>query len=402
MNIKTPIIATFHPQAWVNDNAISVDPEGPTEWDVTDIVMAMGREKALAMKDDDYNTDDLRTAENTPQWIKDWSGPFYIKVEESIRAALADVATHSAGAMNDRELATVLAALRVYQRGGAPLLTKDLWNVATNNDAFLPMTPEEIDSLCERLNCGDAATAPYLYVGHYSHKHGDVYEVYATEEDAQAARREIALENWDNLIGEDRPEDQHELVETYWEKASERHGDGFYIDKCRAPNSAKFGPIAVIMEGGICQGVISDDGRLQRVEYLTIDYDQEGADLDEVVPVPQGDGSEEQNAVIGGGEIGRPGIDLKETFRRVDKGLSIATGDTGRAEGDTEEEEKQVRAAGWILDFDHWWTRQKRDGDPAFPPGGRVEIGCDTGKNVYLRQAAYAIAYDKGEIAQEA
>mgnify|MGYP001597314909 CR=1 FL=1 len=54
------IIAEFVPQAWVNDYAVTVDPEGETEFDVTDRIVAMGREAALKIKDDDYPSDHLR------------------------------------------------------------------------------------------------------------------------------------------------------------------------------------------------------------------------------------------------------------------------------------------------------------------------------------------------------
>jgi hypothetical protein len=57
--------------------------------------------------------------------------------------------------MTKQELATVLAALRVYQQqlemnGGAP--PQDVEEVATNMSEFAPMSAEEIDELCERLN----------------------------------------------------------------------------------------------------------------------------------------------------------------------------------------------------------------------------------------------------------
>ena len=57
--------------------------------------------------------------------------------------------------MKGRELATVLAALRVYQQqlemnGGAP--PQDVADVATNVFEFEAMSAEEIDELCERLN----------------------------------------------------------------------------------------------------------------------------------------------------------------------------------------------------------------------------------------------------------
>jgi len=79
------ITARFHPQVWVNDLAMAVDPQGETEWDVTHEVVAMGREAAIAMRDDDYATDYLRESANAPGWVRDWSGPFYVEVSESIR-----------------------------------------------------------------------------------------------------------------------------------------------------------------------------------------------------------------------------------------------------------------------------------------------------------------------------
>jgi len=78
------IVATFHPQAWVNDYAIEVDPEGETRWDVTDGIVAMGLLKALEIRDDCYTSDDLRFSDNAPDWVRNWTGPFYVAVEDSI------------------------------------------------------------------------------------------------------------------------------------------------------------------------------------------------------------------------------------------------------------------------------------------------------------------------------
>lgn len=78
------IIAAFHPQAWWNDYAMEVDPEGPTEFDVTDVILAMSRDDAEAIRDDQYESDDLRFAPSAPQWVRDWSGPFWIEVENAI------------------------------------------------------------------------------------------------------------------------------------------------------------------------------------------------------------------------------------------------------------------------------------------------------------------------------
>lgn len=58
--------------------------------------------------------------------------------------------------MNSRELATVLAALRTYQKmlgmnGDMP--DNDVKDVATDGGTIEPMNVDEIDELCERLNC---------------------------------------------------------------------------------------------------------------------------------------------------------------------------------------------------------------------------------------------------------
>lgn len=78
------IIATFRPQAWVNDYAVDVDPEGPTMFDVTAHVVALGRERALQIKDGDYSSDGLRELATAPAWVRDWSGPFSVSVEDAI------------------------------------------------------------------------------------------------------------------------------------------------------------------------------------------------------------------------------------------------------------------------------------------------------------------------------
>lgn len=86
MTTTKRIIAKFYPQAWQNDYAISVDPEGPTEWDVTYEILLVRKDRALAIQDDRADSDALRFTPNAPQWVKDWSGPFFIEVEESIAA----------------------------------------------------------------------------------------------------------------------------------------------------------------------------------------------------------------------------------------------------------------------------------------------------------------------------
>lgn len=74
--------ATFTPQAWQNDYAIEVDPEGPTTWDVTPEVEAILAKGKPVPDPDTYESDDLRYAAAAPQWTADWTGPFYITVTE--------------------------------------------------------------------------------------------------------------------------------------------------------------------------------------------------------------------------------------------------------------------------------------------------------------------------------
>lgn len=66
------MMVRFHPQAWINDYAVSVDPDGETDFDAGDVPETVG--------DDTYESDDYRTHANSPQWVKDWSGPFYIEI----------------------------------------------------------------------------------------------------------------------------------------------------------------------------------------------------------------------------------------------------------------------------------------------------------------------------------
>lgn len=56
--------------------------------------------------------------------------------------------------LNDRELATVLAALRYYQSvmnfGGAPPFR--VAQIASCDDTLLPLDACEVDDLCQRIN----------------------------------------------------------------------------------------------------------------------------------------------------------------------------------------------------------------------------------------------------------
>ena len=62
--------------------------------------------------------------------------------------------------------------------------------------------------------------------------------------------------------------------------------------------------IVITLEGGLVQGISSDDPKLVGEEVVVIDYDSEGADADEVEQVPQDEGGETEDAVISRHEVG--------------------------------------------------------------------------------------------------
>ncbi|MBM5458568.1 hypothetical protein H8F21_13445 [Pseudomonas sp. P66] len=78
------IIATFHPEVWVDDYAVEVAP-GPTNIDVTSEILRMGKTKALQLIDNHHDTDELRMAVDSPQWVKEWPGPHHVSCNDSIR-----------------------------------------------------------------------------------------------------------------------------------------------------------------------------------------------------------------------------------------------------------------------------------------------------------------------------
>ena len=78
-----PVIATFSPQASILDNCIDVDPEGDPKFDVTFEVLLMG--DVAAQELEDHEADDLTDAIRAPDWIRNWSGPFAVHVEDAIR-----------------------------------------------------------------------------------------------------------------------------------------------------------------------------------------------------------------------------------------------------------------------------------------------------------------------------
>lgn len=76
--------AEFRPQAWIRDNAVEVDPEGETEWDATEFVLAQSPQWREATLDRGKDYDDiLRDDTNAPEWVREWRGPFDTYLEEA-------------------------------------------------------------------------------------------------------------------------------------------------------------------------------------------------------------------------------------------------------------------------------------------------------------------------------
>lgn len=93
--ISKRIMAEFVPQAWLNDHAIAVDPQGDTMFDVTDHMLGIGRASALCFADGSLDAADLRQLPAAPQWAKDWTGPFTVNVQKAIAAYFASDASET-------------------------------------------------------------------------------------------------------------------------------------------------------------------------------------------------------------------------------------------------------------------------------------------------------------------
>lgn len=85
------ILARFEGQAWVNDYALPVDPEGDTEWDATEGFADLPVDYQTWMRAQMYestdgevvdNDDLLQSDPNAPRWVRDWHGPFTIWIWE--------------------------------------------------------------------------------------------------------------------------------------------------------------------------------------------------------------------------------------------------------------------------------------------------------------------------------
>lgn len=106
------------------------------------------------------------------------------------------------------QLATILAALRVYQQCGGSSIAADIENIASNGDEFAPLVGDQIDALCESIN--QASPAKELVVEALK-SHGFAFEdllpAFAETEEANPfvkAAREL-VKNDEGSIEVDEP-----------------------------------------------------------------------------------------------------------------------------------------------------------------------------------------------------
>lgn len=92
--------AHFTPEAWVNDYAVTVDAEGPQTWDCTEHALANRAYLADLLDHDTHHAADHTEAYTglidrddafqadpaAPTWVRDWRGPFTIRLVRRIDA----------------------------------------------------------------------------------------------------------------------------------------------------------------------------------------------------------------------------------------------------------------------------------------------------------------------------
>ena len=94
--------ARFTPQAWANDYAIDVDPEGEQEWTVSE---GMTEDAARIVDTDAFgiDADDVLKGDGAaPEWVREWHGPFTIHVRKDCAEPRCDADMSTIMCPNDR------------------------------------------------------------------------------------------------------------------------------------------------------------------------------------------------------------------------------------------------------------------------------------------------------------
>lgn len=82
---QRPIMAKFHPQAWIRDWATDID--GAYRFDITDQVVAMGRAASLEIEDNSDTSDVLwETWIAAHPEVERHRGPFTVDCQDAIKA----------------------------------------------------------------------------------------------------------------------------------------------------------------------------------------------------------------------------------------------------------------------------------------------------------------------------
>lgn len=76
--------AKYVPQAWKRDQAVDVDPDGPTAIDITWEVLTMDREEVMTFHNDREFTEGLIDAIMAPDWIRNRQGPSSIEARVAV------------------------------------------------------------------------------------------------------------------------------------------------------------------------------------------------------------------------------------------------------------------------------------------------------------------------------
>lgn len=98
--VNDSVLADFSPRTRSGGDA---PPQGETRFDVTAEILLMGSEKARAIRDGDGCCERLRTAALAPDWIRNWTGPFHVTVQDEIGRYL-DERTYDGALPTDDEV----------------------------------------------------------------------------------------------------------------------------------------------------------------------------------------------------------------------------------------------------------------------------------------------------------
>ena len=77
--------ATFVPQRDLpgQTSHVEVEPSGDNVFDVTEQIIRMGKEKALALEDNTLESDALRDTVHASDWVRNWDGHFTARIPET-------------------------------------------------------------------------------------------------------------------------------------------------------------------------------------------------------------------------------------------------------------------------------------------------------------------------------